>query len=45
MDMIAVMSGSLLILLAFAVGFLVGRGAHERSFSPLSPRNRMSSKD
>ena len=29
MDMIAAMSGALLILLAFAVGFFLGRGTHE----------------
>ena len=37
MDMIAVMSGSLLILLAFAVGFFVGRGAHEQVLLPVEP--------
>ena len=37
MDMIAVMSGSLLILLAFAVGFFVGRGAHEQDLLPVEP--------
>ena len=37
MDMIAVMSGSLLILLAFAVGFFVGRGVHETQLLPVEP--------
>ena len=37
MDMIAVMSGSLLILLAFAVGFFVGRGVHEQVLQPVEP--------
>ena len=37
MDMIAVMSGTLLILLAFSVGFFLGRGAHEVSYLPMKP--------
>ena len=37
MDMIAAMSGALLILLAFAVGFFVGRGVHEEKLLPLEP--------
>ena len=37
MDMIAVMSGSLLILLAFAVGFFVGCGVHETQLLPVEP--------
>ena len=37
MDMIAVMSGSLLILLAFSVGFFLGRGVHEVSYLPVEP--------
>ena len=37
MDMIAAMSGALLILLAFAVGFFVGRGVHEEKMLPVEP--------
>ena len=37
MDMIAAMSGALLILLAFAVGFFVGRGIHEEKLLPVEP--------
>ena len=37
MDMIAAMSGALLILLAFAVGFFVGRGVHEEKLLPVEP--------
>ena len=37
MDMIAAMSGALLILLAFAVGFFVGRGVHEDKLLPVEP--------
>ena len=37
MDMIAVMSGSLLILLAFAVGFFVGRVINEQLLLPVEP--------
>ena len=37
MDMIAAMSGALLILLAFAVGFFLGRGVHEEKIRPVEP--------
>ena len=37
MDMIAVMSGALLILLAFAVGFFVGRDVREEKLLPVEP--------
>ena len=37
MDMIAAMSGALLILLSFAVGFFLGRGAHEQVLLPMEP--------
>ena len=37
MDMIAAMSGALLILLAFAVGFFLGRGAREEKIFPVEP--------
>ena len=37
MDMIAAMSGVLLILLPFAVGFFVGRGVHEEKLLPVEP--------
>ena len=37
MDMIAAMSGALLILLAFAIGFFVGRGVHEEKMLPVEP--------
>ena len=37
MDMIAAMSGAMLILLAFAVGFFVGRGVHEEKLLPVEP--------
>ncbi len=37
MDMIAAMSGALLVLLAFAVGFFVGRGVHEEKLLPVEP--------
>ena len=37
MDMIAVMSGALLLLLAFALGFFMGRGAHEQDLLPVEP--------
>ena len=37
MDMIAAMSGALLILLAFAVGFFVGRGIHEEKLLSVEP--------
>ena len=37
MDMIAVMSGSLLILLAFSVGFFLGRDVHEQVLLPVEP--------
>ena len=37
MDMIAAMSGALLILLAFAVSFFVGRGVHEEKLLPVEP--------
>ena len=37
MDMIAAMSGALLILLAFAVGFFLGRGVHEEKLLPVEP--------
>ena len=37
MDMIAVMSGTLLILLAFSVGFFLGRGAHEEKLLSIEP--------
>ena len=37
MDMIATMSGALLILLAFAVGFIVGRSIHEEKLLPVEP--------
>ena len=35
--MIAVMSGALLLLLAFALGFFMGRGAHEQDLLPVEP--------
>ena len=35
MDMIAAMSGALLILLAFAVGFFVGRELNEEKLLPV----------
>ena len=35
MDMIAAMSGALLILLAFSVGFFLGRGVHEEKLLPV----------
>ena len=37
MELIAAMSGALLILLAFAVGFFVGRGVHEEKLLPVEP--------
>ena len=37
MDMIAAMSGALLILLAFAVGFFLGRGVHEGKILSVEP--------
>ena len=37
MDMLAAMSGVLLILLAFSVGFFLGRGAHEVNYLPVEP--------
>ena len=37
MEMLTVMSGTLLILLAFTVGFCLGRGAHEQTLLPLEP--------
>ena len=37
MELIAAMSGSLLILLAFAVGFFVGRGVHADKLLPVEP--------
>ena len=37
MDMIAAMSGALLILLAFAVGFFVGRERNELDLTPVEP--------
>ena len=37
MDMIAAMSGALLILLAFAVGFFLGRGVHEEKIFSVEP--------
>ena len=37
MDMIAAMSGALLILLAFAVGFYLGCGVHEEKLLPVEP--------
>ena len=37
MELIAAMSGSLLILLAFAVGFFVGRGFHADKLLPVEP--------
>ena len=37
MDMIAAMSGALLILLAFAVGFFLGRGSREQALLPVEP--------
>ena len=37
MEMLTVMSGTLLILLAFTVGFFLGRGAHEQPLLPLEP--------
>ena len=37
MDMIAAMSGALLILLAFAVGFFLGRGSREKALLPVEP--------
>ena len=37
MELIAAMSGSLLILLAFAVGFFVCRGIHEEKLLPVEP--------
>ena len=37
MDMIAAMSGALLILLAFAVGFFVGRDVREEKLLPVEP--------
>ena len=35
--MIAAMSGALLILLAFAVGFFVGRERNEQDLTPVEP--------
>ena len=37
MEMLTVMSGALLILLAFSVGFFLGRGAHEQTLLPVEP--------
>ena len=37
MEMLTVMSGTLLILLAFTVGFFLGRGAHEQTLLPMEP--------
>jgi hypothetical protein len=37
MEMMTVMSGTLLILLAFSVGFFLGRGVHEVSCFPVEP--------
>ena len=37
MDMIAAMSGVLLILLAFSVGFFLGRVRNERTILPMEP--------
>ena len=37
MDMIAVMSGALLILLAFAIGFFVGQVINEQVLLPVEP--------
>ena len=37
MDMIAAMSGVLLIFLAFTVGFFLGRGAREDVHFPIEP--------
>ena len=37
MDMLAAMSGVLLILLAFSVGFFLGSGAHEQTILPVEP--------
>ena len=37
MDMIAAMSGALLILLSFAVGFFLGRGSREQALLPVEP--------
>ncbi len=37
MDMIAAMSGALLILLAFAVGFFLGRAENEEKLLPTEP--------
>ena len=37
MELITVMSGALLILLAFAVGFFLGRGVHEEKLLPVEP--------
>ena len=37
MDMIAAMSGVVLILLAFSVGFFLGRGAREEALLPVEP--------
>ena len=37
MDMIAAMSGALLILLAFAIGFFVGRELNEEKLFPVEP--------
>ena len=37
MDMIAAMSGVLLILLAFSVGFFLGRVRNEVSYLPVEP--------
>ncbi len=37
MDMIAAMSGVLLILLAFSVGFFLGRELNEKKLLPVEP--------
>ena len=37
MELIDVMSGTLLILLAFSVGFFLGRGAHDGVCLPAEP--------
>ena len=37
MEMLTVMSGALLILLAFSVGFFLGRGSREQVLLPVEP--------
>ncbi len=37
MELLTAMSGALLILLAFSVGFFLGRGFREKSLLPVEP--------